>query len=128
MTWETAARSPISSRNRVPVLGAGDQAIAGPVGPGKGPPRMPKQGVGKHLIVEAGHIDRHKVPARRGEPMHGPRHELLARARFAGDEHRLRRPGNGFDIAKERVHGRVLRHDLGKGLALVRGVTAQGAP
>jgi hypothetical protein len=86
---------------------------------------MPKQGVGKHRIVEASHIDRHEVPAGRGEPMDGPRQQLLARPRFAGDEHRLRRPGNGCDIAQERVHGRVLRHDLRKGLALVRSVTHQ---
>ena len=108
------------------LLGPGDQAITRPVCARKGPARMAKQGVGEHLIVEAGHINRHKVAAGRGEPMHGPRHELLARARFAGNEHRLRRPGNGCDIAKERVHGRVVGHDLRKGLALGRGVTAQG--
>ena len=112
--------SPISSRNRVPPSACSNRPRRMGLGAGKGAAFVAKQLRLHQLARDSGHIESDEgVLGPRAVPVQGPRHQLLAGARLAVDQHRdvgSRQPPDG---AEHLLHGRRFEPMISGGVAAV---------
>ena len=91
-----------------------DQSLAVALGAGERPLAMTEEGIGKEMIVDAGHVDGDKLAGAAAQIVQGAGDQLLAGASLAGDEHGQRRGGDGLDVLKDAAHGRAVGDDGGE--------------
>ncbi len=78
---------------------------------------VPEEFRGQQRLCEGRAVHCHKGSLRPAAGrVHGPGHQLLARARLAGDQHRGVRGRNGADHLPESGHGRAAPHHVRTGL------------
>ncbi len=120
LTWETALRSPISSRKSVPPAACSSSPARASSALVKAPFLWPKRVSAK--TWSSRHVDGHEVPPAAAQDMHRPRHELLAHPGLARDQQRPRAGRHRFDVPEDREHRRADGHDAGEGLGPAQAV------
>ena len=80
---------------------------------------MAKQGVGQHVIIKTGNIDRHKITGTPAQGMYGLGNKFLAHPGLPGNQHGFTGGGDCLDVLKQRVHGLVMGNDMGKRLGMI---------
>ena len=117
LAWTLAGISPISSRKSVPTLGDAEQTgRAG--GAGECAALVAEQLALDDRFGQRAAVDGHERPVgAQARAMDGARHQLLARAALALDEHLTLVVTQALDGAVQRTHARRVPHQLDAGSA-----------
>ena len=111
LAWASALRSPISSRNSVPVCASSNRPEPALGGAGERAPLVPEHLGLDQVARDGGAVDRDEGPA--GAPARAVdrgRGQLLARAALAGDQHARLGRRHPLDQRADLLHRRALAH------------------
>ena len=101
--------SPISSRKTVPPSATSNLPFLRYCAPVKAPFSWPNSSLSSSVSVKRAAVDRHHADeAPRAGGVDGARHQFLAGAAFAGDEHGGLGGADGFDGVEDLLHGGAL--------------------
>ena len=112
LDWRSNFRSPISSRNSVPPLGQLELADLLPHRAGERALLVAEQRALDQLAGDGGDVHRHERPVGRlGVAVDHPRHQLLAGAALAADQHGGRQGGHLVHLLEHFARGRARSAD-----------------
>ena len=86
---------------------------------------MTEEGVGKHVVIQTGHVDRHELALAAAQVMDGPGNQFFADSGFTVDQHRLTRSGDYLHVLENSPHFLVAGDDRLKSAGMFEAVIQQ---